>query len=169
MTRVDHFLLEARYNRWMNRHLMAVCDPLPDAERRRDRGAFFRSIHGTFNHLLLVDHLWLARLDGRAYPISGLDQELHREWEALKDDRAATDEHLVAWLGTLEEGELQTTVGYASAIDREERAFSLHVVLTHLFQHQVHHRGQITTLLSQMGIDFGETDLVSMPGAERAY
>ena len=102
MDLIAHFQLQAEYNRWMNQSLLAVCDPLPDAMRRRDLGAFFRSVHGTFNHLPLVDRLWLARLEGRDFPVTALDQEVHADWEALKSDRAATDARVLDLVGGLE-------------------------------------------------------------------
>ena len=61
---VDHYRALARYNRWMNERLYALCDEIPDADRKRDRGAFFRSIHGTLNHILLADRAWLGRFTG---------------------------------------------------------------------------------------------------------
>ena len=58
--------LMARYNRWMNERLYALCAGLDDDERKRDRGAFFGSIHGTLNHLLWGDRMWLGRFTRRA-------------------------------------------------------------------------------------------------------
>ena len=76
MLALDTFRTMAHYNRWMNERLYAVCAEIPDGERRRDRGAFFKSIHGTLNHLLLGDRLWMGRFLDRPFTVDSLDQEL---------------------------------------------------------------------------------------------
>ena len=70
MSRCEHLRVLARYNRWMNQRLYALCAELSDAERREDHGAFFRSIHGTLNHLLLADRIWLARFRNDVFPVA---------------------------------------------------------------------------------------------------
>ena len=87
----------ARYNAWMNARLYERAAELSDAERRRDAGAFFRSIHGTLNHLLLTDRAWLWRFTGDAriaesrdaagkrIAMTGrLDQVLYADFEELR-------------------------------------------------------------------------------------
>src|SRR5512139_623015 len=99
----------ARYNRWMNDKLYALAATLSDEARKRDVGAFFKSIHGTFNHLLLADRVWLARFedviapDGHMGPggIRSLDQELYGDFEELRRERAITDDALSAWIAGL--------------------------------------------------------------------
>src|SRR5512139_2176046 len=95
----------ARYNRWMNDKLYALAATLSDETRKRDVGAFFKSIHGTFNHILLADRVWLARFTGVTVPdglmgpgIRSLDQELYGEFEELRRERARTDDELSAWV-----------------------------------------------------------------------
>jgi hypothetical protein len=84
--------LMADHNRWINEKLYAVCSSLSDEERKRDMGAFLRSIHGTLNHLLLlVDRLWLGRVTGQPFPIESLDQELHADFVTLATERSKTD------------------------------------------------------------------------------
>ncbi|HET9957061.1 MAG TPA: DinB family protein [Polyangiaceae bacterium] len=94
----------ARYNRWMNDKLYALAATLSDDARKRDCGAFFKSIHGTFNHLLVADRVWLSRFKGVPAPegfmapgIRSLDQDLYSEFEALRRERALTDDELSAW------------------------------------------------------------------------
>src|SRR6187549_993329 len=95
----------ARYNRWMNDKLYGLAATLSDEARKRDCGAFFKSIHGTFNHLLLADRVWLARFQGAAVPngfmgpggIRSLEQELYVDFEELRRERALTDDELTAW------------------------------------------------------------------------
>src|SRR2546422_1213467 len=85
------FRTMARYNRWMNERVYERCEKLPDAERKTDRGAFFRSIHGTLNHLLLGDRLWLSRFLSREFRVSTLADELYADFAELRRERAKTD------------------------------------------------------------------------------
>ncbi|MEN8167585.1 MAG: DinB family protein [Pseudomonadota bacterium] len=156
--------LLAEYNRWMNEQLFAVCAEIPDTERKRDMGAFFRSIHGTFNHLLLGDRLWMGRLTGEPFTISSLAQELYADFHELRHEREKEDQHILEWVAELNDADLDTIISYTSVVDKQQRRFRVEDVLLHLFHHQTHHRGQATTLISQLGYDFGETDLVFMPG-----
>jgi len=137
----------ARYNRWMNERLYAFCADIPDAERKRDAGAFFKSIHGTLNHLLLGDRVWMGRFTGPEFRPPSLAQELYADFGELRRGRASTDDAITAWAGSLTQG----AIG-----------------IVRFFNHQTHHRGQLTTLLSQRGIDPGVTDLMWLPQAQAA-
>ncbi len=162
--RLHHVNLLTEYNRWMNEQLFEVCAQIPDTERKRNMGAFFRSIHGTFNHLLLADRLWMGRLTGNPFTITSLSQELYADFEELRRERELEDQRLAGWVAELGETDLDKAIGYVSAVDKRPRRFRIEDILLHLFHHQTHHRGQITTLISQLGYDFGETDLAFMPG-----
>lgn len=168
MDSLDPLQIHARYNRWMNEHLFNLCDGIPDHDRRQDRGAFFRSIHGTLNHILLADRLWLGRFLDRPFPVRALDDELYRDYETLKAERRATDAEIEAYVGGLSEAVLMAPITFTSVVDAQRRTFRLHDCLLHFFLHQVHHRGQITTLISQLGVDIGVTDLIGMPGIQHA-
>lgn len=157
----------ARYNRWMNEKLYAVCAELSDAERRRDRGAFFASVHGTLNHLLAGDRLWLGRFTDQPFALESLDQELYTDFEELRRERARTDDDIDAWIGRLTEDALAGTLTYQSFVDPQQLTFPLWKPLVHFFNHQTHHRGQLTTLLSQAGRDPGVTDLIWLPEPEQ--
>lgn len=161
--------LMADHNRWMNEKLYAVCAGIPDEARKRDLGAFFRSIHGTLNHLLLVDRLWLGRITSKPFPIRSLDQELYADFETLKYEREITDGVIAALVAELQPAHLAEPLTYTSFVKKESVTLPLGLILTHLFHHQTHHRGQITTLISQLDCDFGETDMIYMPGAATAY
>ena len=161
--RLHHVSLLTKYNRWINRRLFDVCACIPDADRKRDMGAFFGSIHGTFNHLLLADRLWMGRLTSKPFAITSLSQELYAEFDVLRSEREAEDRRLSDWVARLNEGDLDKEIDYVSAVDKLPRCFRIEDILLHLFHHQTHHRGQITTLISQLGRDFGETDLLFMP------
>jgi uncharacterized damage-inducible protein DinB len=153
----------AAYNQWMNSRLYAVCAEIPDARRREDKGAFFKSIHGTLNHLLLADKIWLGRFQGEPFPVTGLDQELHHDFDELKRARQATDDRIVQWAETLTDDILAGRLCYTSVVDPKPRKYEFWLAVTHFFNHQTHHRGQLTTLLSQCGKDFGVTDLIWLP------
>lgn len=162
----------ARYNRWMNDRLYALCAPIPDEQRKRDRGAFFRSIHGTLNHILLADRAWLGRFtrdpavaesrdaDGKVMALTGkLDQELYADFATLRAERAQTDAAIERWVATLTEERLKANLTYRTSKGTPYE-HPLWQAVTHFFNHQTHHRGQLTTLLMQLGHDPGVTDLV---------
>lgn len=155
--------LQARYNQWMNERLYAVTASLPEAVRRRDLGAFFKSLHGTFNHILLVDRLWIGRMTGHPCHFDSLDQELYRDFEQLRMQQRETDADLLQRVHALTAPQLARRIDYISLMTGQPKSLQLGTLLTHVFHHQTHHRGQITTLLSQLGVDFGETDMIWMP------
>jgi len=154
----------AAYNRWMNEKLYAVCAELSDDERKADVGAFFRSVHGTLNHLLLGDRVWLGRFIGEPFTVSRLDQELYSEFEELRAERAKTDAAIERWAAALTDEALGAKIEYRSIFKPQPLTDDLWVCVTHFFNHQTHHRGQLTTLLAQAGKDYGVTDLMWMPG-----
>jgi uncharacterized damage-inducible protein DinB len=160
----------ARYNTWMNGRLYELCTRIPDADRRRDLGAFFKSVHGTLNHLLLADRAWLGRFtddrrvgesragDGRVIEVRSLDQHLYEDFDELRRERVRTDADLERWVAGLTPERLAAPLKYRTSAGAECE----HVLwwaVTHLFNHQTHHRGQLTTLLSQLGYDPGVTDM----------
>ena len=150
----------ARYNRWMNEKLYELCAAIPDAERRRDRGAFFKSIHGTLNHLLLADRIWMGRFAGTPYPATSLAQELYADFDELRRERAAMDESIERWAASLAEEDFDRDLVYRTLVNPQEKRSPMWITIAHFFNHQTHHRGQLTTLLSQRGIDPGVTDLI---------
>jgi uncharacterized damage-inducible protein DinB len=153
----------ARYNRWMNERLYGLCAGLSDEDRKRDRGAFFGSIHGTLNHILVGDRIWLGRFLARPFAVKSLDQELYSGFDELRAERERTDREISTWASSLAEEQLTGTLRYVSVTNPAQHADPLWVLVVHFFNHQTHHRGQLTTLLSQMGIDPGVTDLIRLP------
>lgn len=160
----DYATTMARYNRWMNEKLYAAADSLADEQRKADRGAFFRSIHGTLNHLLLTDEAWMQRLHGQPVTMTSLDQELHSEFTALRADRQAMDQRLMDWAEGLQAETPSRLLSFFSVSYQKQITMPYVVAVMHLFNHQTHHRGQVTTLLTQLGADIGPTDLPVMPG-----
>ena len=156
----------AAYNRWMNERLYAVCAGIGDTERRRDRGAFFGSVQGTLNHLLVADRLWMSRFTGESFSVPSLDTELFADFDALRRERERTDAAIDAWAADLDAETLAGTLHYTTMVDPQPRSTPLWLAVTHFFNHQTHHRGQLTTLLSQMGVDYGVTDLLWLPSVD---
>src|SRR5690606_2768041 len=158
----------ARYNRWMNDNLYGLAATLSDEARKRDEGAFFKSIHGTFNHLLIADRVWLARFKGVKLPdgsigpggIRALDQELYADFDELRRERTLTDDELSDWISDLTQERLAAQLVYMRRGKQVQAP--LWWAVAHVFNHQTHHRGQITTLLKQQDRDPGVTDLFAM-------
>lgn len=171
---LDNYRWLARYNRWFNERLYDACEALPEAERRRDRGAFFGSVHGTLNHLVWGDKLWLGRFASQGTTFAALPSELlalpqgaahatvlHEDWAALRTDRRVLDAAIEAWTLEMPADWPLRTMRYANTkgVAREHPAWQ---ALTHFFNHQTHHRGQATTLLAQAGVDPGMTDAIAL-------
>jgi len=153
----------AQYNRWMNERLYDFCNRLSDQERKRDVGAFFKSIHGTLNHLLLGDRIWLGRFLGEPFTVTSLAQELHSDFAQLRAARSRTDARIIDWAGSLTSADLAGEISYTSVVNPKPHRYPLWFAVAHFFNHQTHHRGQLTTLLSQCGVDPGITDLIWLP------
>ena len=151
------------YNAWMNVRLYESCARLSDIDRKRDVGAFFKSLHGTLNHLLVGDRVWMARFKGLPSLIKALDQELYSDFEELREQRVGTDREIISWAASLSDTSIGSDLSYMSIVNPQPRTIPLRFALVHFFNHQAHHRGQVTTLLMQLGIDPGVTDLLGMP------
>jgi len=160
---VDYFATMARYNHWMNDRLYALCAEFTDAERKGERGAFFKSIHGTLNHILVGDRIWFGRLNGKTIQVSRLDQELHSDFHELLGERQQMDREIDAWVAALSDERLAESLTFRRVSDGQERTLTVWLAAMQLFNHQTHHRGQLTTLIKQAGKDPGITDLPYTP------
>jgi len=156
----------ARYNRWMNGRIYAACAVIPEDERRRDMGAFFGSIHGTLNHLLWGDTVWMSRFTGRQRPVGGPAEEMYADFDELRSAREAMDAEILDWAEGIDEEWLARELSWTSGVDATTRTQPIWFLAAHLFNHQTHHRGQLTTLLMQLGNDPGVTDLPWLPGMD---
>jgi uncharacterized damage-inducible protein DinB len=175
MNRIDHVRLMANYNAWMNGKLYAAASTLPTAELIANRNAFFGSLLGTLNHLVIADTIWLKRFAAHPAhppaleptPIPSTKIELDAlpfpELDSLRARRTMLDRTLVEWTNGLSERDLDHVLHYANSRgDVADKSFF--GLLMHFFNHQTHHRGQATTLLTQAGVDVGVTDfLVLVP------
>ena len=170
----DNYRFLARYNRWFNGRLYDACEKLDDVERKRDRGAFFGSIHHTLTHLVLADKMWLQRFARQGVAFEAFPPELltlpegsdyisdlHPHWHDLKRTREALDAAIEAWVAEMPDDFLTRTMRYSNT-KGVQRAHPMWQAMTHFFNHQTHHRGQVTTLLMQAGVDVGVTDLIAL-------
>lgn len=167
MFTLEIFETFARYNRWMNEKLYTICESMSDEERKRDLGVPFHSIHGTFNHLLLADRLWLGRFQNNEFHFETLADELYSDFGELRRERAKTDDAIDAWIATLSESALSGAFTFHSRSRNQDNTFLLSSVMLHFFNHQTHHRGQITAMIETLGYDCGVTDLLWLPGLEK--
>jgi uncharacterized damage-inducible protein DinB len=156
----------ARYNRWQNQNLYGVADTLGDDERRRERGAFFGSIHNTLSHLRWGDQMWMSRFTPSVpKPPAGIPDSvsLFPDWDDLKRERASFDETMIGWADALDPAWLTTDLTWFSGAAGRELTRPVPVLVTHFFNHQTHHRGQVHCMLTQAGGKPHATDLMVMP------
>ena len=166
----------ARYNRWMNDKLFGLAATLSDEARKRDSGAFFKSIHGTLNHLLLADRVWLGRFNGLTLPnelmapggIRSLDQELYADFDDLRRERASTDEELLrpGSPGSLRSGSRLHWSTCVGATSRSRLRSGGRWRISSTIRPIIAVRSP--TLLTQQGCDPGSTDLFAMLREEAA-
>ncbi|MBY0432195.1 MAG: DinB family protein [Rhodospirillales bacterium] len=155
---IDYFRTLARYNRWANARLYTACAKLPPEEITKSRPAYFGSILGTLNHVLVGDRAWLGRIEGKDYGIRSLNDVLYDSFSGLLGAREAFDDHIVTVVDGLE-GHLGDTLSYRN-MQGEQHATPMTLVLGHLFNHQTHHRGQVHDMLSQTDMTPPALDLI---------
>lgn len=153
----------AGYNKWMDGRLYDVCSLIPDEDRRKDMGAFFKSIHGTLNHIYYGDAAWLERLRDNKFTPRKLGVDIFEDFNEMRAAQEKIDGEIIEWAGTLTPEYLNGDYEYISNVDGKIRALPRWVLATHMFNHQTHHRGQLTTLIMQLGIDPGVTDIPWLP------
>ncbi len=167
------FELMARYNTRMNRAIYGACATLSPAQLAEDRGAFFKSIIGTLNHIAVADLIWLKRFTLHrsaseslrnlidASPVPALLADiLHRDLAELSELRTRLDQAIEQFTRDASPDDYQMPLSYRNnAGVPQSRNFGF--LVQHLFNHQTHHRGQVSTLLSQAGVDIGMTDLLA--------
>lgn len=170
---LEHLRLLSRYNQWMNDKLYKTSAQLPANELVKDRGAFFGSLLGTLNHIMVADIVWLKRFSTHPANHPALDeiratqqpqalaQILLDDFSALTEQRSKLDDTIIAWCKQLDAADLKHNLAYQN-MKGEAQNKSFDSLMLHFFNHQTHHRGQATTLLSQRGLDVGVTDLLTL-------
>jgi uncharacterized damage-inducible protein DinB len=156
----QQFEMLAAYNTWVNQRLYDAAAKLPDAEYRRDRGAFFGSLHGTLNHLLLGDIIWMHRFTGEGEEPSKLDDILFEDFAALRTARRSEDARIEAYVRGLDEARLAGVITYRTTRNPTTIEQELTPLLIHFFNHQTHHRGQAHCLLTAASGEAPSFDLL---------
>ncbi|WP_108514224.1 DinB family protein [Bradyrhizobium algeriense] len=152
----------ASYNRWANARLYEAALAIDEADYQRDVGAFFKSLHGTLNHLLLTDRIWMKRLTGEGQHPNRLNSILHEDRYDLALARADEDDRIASFVYSLDEAAISGTLTYVTTSGKSFEQ-SRAAILAHLFNHQTHHRGQAHTILSICtGREPPSLDLVGM-------
>ena len=146
-----HYRAFARYNAWANRRLYDAAAELTDSEYRADRSAFFKSMHGTLNHLLTADRVWMHRFTGQGPSPERLDLINHEQLGDLRAARAAEDKRIIDYIDGLTDSALGGTIRYRRVSTPEEFEQALAPALAHFFNHQTHHRGQAHSILCSFG------------------
>jgi uncharacterized damage-inducible protein DinB len=165
-----HFELMATYNHWMNTKVYDAASKLDNETLHANKGAFFGSVFGTLNHLMVADTIWLKRFADHPSHFAALapahelpmpralNQPLHSELSSLRKARDSMDAMIIEFVGETADDDFEQPLAYKNT-KGEPFTRQFGPVLQHFFNHQTHHRGQITTLLTQSGIDVGVTDL----------
>jgi uncharacterized damage-inducible protein DinB len=146
-----HFVMMAKYNAWANARLFRMAGALPDNLYRKNVGVYFKSLHGTLNHLLLTDRIWMHRLTGEGDHPEKLDAVLFEELASLHTARLKEDERIAAFVQSLTEPQLEETWNYRTqnGTPHQQRRRD---ILSHLFNHETHHRGQAHAILTILGV-----------------
>ena len=156
----DHYTTFAGYNAWANRRLYDAAALLTDAEYRADQGAFFKSLHGTLNHLLTTDRIWMKRFTGEGDAPERLDAILHERLADLRTAREAEDRRIVSYIDGLDAEGLAGVIRYRRVSTPDEFVQKLMPALDHWFNHQTHHRGHAHMILTSLGKKAPELDLL---------
>jgi uncharacterized damage-inducible protein DinB len=159
-TLANHYRMLGRYNAWANARLFAVAGRLSLEQYRADRGAFFKSVHGTLNHLLVTDRVWMHRFTGEGEAPGRLDAILHETFDGLLAARRAEDQRIVDFVDGLDDARIAATIKYRRVSSPQEFEQQLAPALAHWFNHQAHHRGQVHALLTGLVGEAPELDLL---------
>lgn len=147
----QHFSMFALYNRWANERIYEAAARLDDADYRADQGAFFSSVHGTLNHLLVADRIWMHRFTNDGPAPTRLDEILFENHADLTFARQDEDERIIDYVDELTAGALGDSITYRTIAKPADITQPLAPALAHFFNHQTHHRGQVHALLTRIG------------------
>ncbi len=163
-----HFQMMARYNHWANQRLYGAAANLPDDLYRKNIGLFFRSLHGTLNHLLTTDRIWMHRIDGKGTSPTRLDAIQYENFADQREARAAEDARIADFVEAQTAADLDAVRDYSTTKGAPQQD-PLRTILAHLFNHQTHHRGQAHSGLSILtGAEPPSIDLLPMLRLEKA-
>ncbi len=154
----DYFIEQAAYQRWANSELFKSLDTLTDAQRHKDLGLFFGTIHKTLDHTLVVTRNWRARLAGEFDKVTGYDTLLYSNWDELKASLDGEFRRLGEWLSTRKPEWFADTIEYPSG--GKTKSIAVRDALIHIMIHAVHHRGQVSAACTELGAPSPEMDFV---------
>lgn len=154
------YVMFAAYNTWANERLYDAAAKLSDADYRANRGAYFKSMHGTLNHLLIGDLIWMRRFTGTGPVPDRLDAILHDRFADLRDARRAEDARIIGWIASLTDADIGGTLRYRTVVNPRTIEQPVAPALDHFFNHQTHHRGQAHGLLTAITGDAPSFDLI---------
>ncbi|MEM8794160.1 MAG: DinB family protein [Pseudomonadota bacterium] len=155
-----HFEMFAAYNHWANARLFEAANALSDTAYHSDEKAFFGSVHGTLNHLLVGDRIWMRRFTGQGPDHRDLNEIIHEDRAALAQARKEEDHRIIAWVDGLSEADLSGDITYMPITTPREIRSPLAPLMAHFFNHQTHHRGQAHALLTRLAGTAPSLDLV---------
>jgi uncharacterized damage-inducible protein DinB len=156
----QHFRMFAAYNAWANARLYDATASLSEEEFRRPTGAFFNSMMGTLNHILVADRIWLKRFTGEGAAPARLDDILHQDFSTLREAREQEDAFIREWIGSMDDRDFAGRFTYMTVSDMRTVSQRLAPALAHFFNHQTHHRGQAHMILTSLGKPSIEIDLI---------
>ncbi len=146
----SRYRMLAGYNAWCNEHLYDAVATVSDADYRADRGAYFKSLHGTLNHLLVGDRIWMRRFTGVGEQPRSLNAILYEDFAQLRAARKSQDVLISRYIEGLDDEKLNGTLRYRTVVNPQTIEQPLQPALDHFFNHQTHHRGQAHALLSSI-------------------
>jgi len=156
----DYFHRFALYNRWANARLYEAVGRLTPEAFVAPRSGFFPSIMRTLNHILVADKVWLSRLTGQPHGLTALDQVIHESFSALNAERAIEDKRIIACVEGIGDEAFGQMLRYRTMTDGKETETEIGATLTHLFNHQTHHRGQVHAMLSSTDVSPPPRDFI---------
>ncbi|WP_213739999.1 DinB family protein [Bradyrhizobium sp. dw_411] len=160
MTLAAHYQMFGHYNAWANGRLYEAAAALSTEQYRADRGAFFKSVHGTLNHLLVTDRVWMHRFTGEGGAPDRLDAILFESFTELRAVREAEDQRIIDFVDRLDDGRIAGTIRYRRVSTPEQFEQQMAPALAHWFNHQTHHRGQVHAILTGLVGKAPELDLL---------
>lgn len=168
MISASHVQMMSAYNRWQNENIYSCADQLSEEARTLDRDGFWGSIQGTLSHLLWGDGMWMGRFDGQPQPDVGMSESPSwvPNWDDLKARRLQMDDRIDVWANAQSDIATEDMMTFYSGLLGREVTKSRELCITHFFNHQTHHRGQVHAMLTAAGVRPGDTDLFVMPGRD---
>ena len=162
----QHFQMFAAYNRWANNAVYEAATQLDEERLNRDTGAFFGSLLGTLNHILVADRIWLKRFTGEGNAPGALDATLYPDLPGLRAARMEEDARIIGWIDSLPDTAYKGRFTYLTVTDMRTVSQRLAPALAHFFNHQTHHRGQAHTILTSLGQQSLTLDLIYFQRSE---